>query len=145
MDGAPALLAVPGVAKVVVFGGDTRSIQIQIHPDQLIRYNLSIDDVLAAARRATGMRGAGFVDTENQRIVFQTEGQSLQASDIARTVLVSAGARAWRSPTSPTSSRRRSRRSAGSDRRQARRHLLRLGAVRRQHGGGDESGRGGLA
>ncbi|MEJ2436145.1 MAG: efflux RND transporter permease subunit, partial [Pseudolabrys sp.] len=35
---------------------------------------------------------AGFVDTDNQRIVFQTEGQSLQADDIARTVLLSAGA-----------------------------------------------------
>ena len=88
----PALLAVPGVADVVVYGGDTRSIQIKVHPDQLIRYNLSIDDVLAAARRATGIRGAGFVDTANQRIVFQTEGQSLQADDVARTVLVSAGA-----------------------------------------------------
>ena len=62
----PALLAVPGVADVVIYGGDTRSIQIKIHPYQLIRYNLSIDDVLTAARRATGIRGAGFVDTANQ-------------------------------------------------------------------------------
>lgn len=86
------LLAVPGVADVVVFGGDTRSIQIQVHPDQLIRYDLSLDDVLAAARRATGVRGAGFIDTKNQRIVFETEGQSLKSDDIARTVLLSRGA-----------------------------------------------------
>ena len=38
------------------------------------------------------MRGAGFVDTKNQRIVFQTEGQSLTPDDIARTVLLSQGA-----------------------------------------------------
>jgi CzcA family heavy metal efflux pump len=83
------LLSVPGVAKVVVFGGDLRSIQVQIHPSALVQYNIGMNDVLNAARRATGVRGAGFIDTKNQRLVFQTEGQSLTASDIARTVLVS--------------------------------------------------------
>ncbi len=86
------LLAVPGVASVTVFGGDKRSIQIQVHPDELIRYDLTLNDVLTAARRSTGVRGAGFVDTRNQRIVFQTEGQSLKPDDIARTVLLSRGA-----------------------------------------------------
>ena len=85
------LLAVPGVADVAVFGGDVRSIQIQIHPDRLIQYRLSLDDVLAAARRATGVRGAGFVDTPNQRILFQTKDQSLGAPDIARTVVLRQG------------------------------------------------------
>jgi Cu/Ag efflux pump CusA len=88
----PRLLAVPGVAKVVTFGGDSRSIQVQVHPDEVIRYNLSLNDVLAAARRATGVRGAGFIDTKNQRVVFQTEGQSLAVDDIAQTVLLSQGA-----------------------------------------------------
>ncbi|TMJ56945.1 MAG: efflux RND transporter permease subunit, partial [Alphaproteobacteria bacterium] len=86
------LLAVPGVASVTVFGGDKRSIQVQVHPDELIRYNLTLNDVLNVARRSTGVRGAGFVDTRNQRIVFQTEGQSLKPDDIARTVLLSRGA-----------------------------------------------------
>jgi CzcA family heavy metal efflux pump len=86
------LLAVPGVAKVVAFGGDTRSIQVQVHPDQLVKYNLGLNDVLAAARRATGVRGAGFIDTKNQRVVFQSDGQSLSAHDLARTVLLSQGA-----------------------------------------------------
>lgn len=85
------LLAVPGVAKVAVFGGETRSIQVQVHPDRLIRHDLSLTDVVAAARRATGVRGAGFIDTRNQRVVFQTEGQSLTPEDIARTVLLSQG------------------------------------------------------
>lgn len=86
------LLAVPGVASVTVFGADKRSIQIQVHPDELIRFGLALEDVVSAARRATGVRGAGFVDTTNQRIVFQTEGQSLTSDDIGRTVLLSHGA-----------------------------------------------------
>ena len=86
------LLAVPGVAKVAVFGGDLRSLQVQVHSDQLIRYNLTLNDVLTVAKKATGVRGAGFIDTANQRIVFQTEGQSLQAEDVAHTVLLNQGA-----------------------------------------------------
>lgn len=37
----PRLLAVPGVAKVVVFGGEVRELQIQVDPDRLIQYNLA--------------------------------------------------------------------------------------------------------
>ena len=85
------LLAVPGVAKVAVFGGDVRSIQVQVHPDQLIRYNLSFNDVLEAARKATAVTGAGFIETPNQRIVFQSEGQSIEPEDIARTVVATSG------------------------------------------------------
>jgi len=86
------LLAVPGVANVAVFGGDVRSLQIQVHPDQLIRYGIGLNDVLAAARAATGMRGAGFMDSPNQRIVFQTEGQSLTPAALAHTAILQQGA-----------------------------------------------------
>ena len=85
------LLAVPGVADVQVFGGELRSVQVQVHPDKLIQYGLSLDNILAAARQATGVRGAGFIDTGNQRVVFQTEGQSLTADEIARTIVYSQG------------------------------------------------------
>jgi len=82
------LLAVPGVARVTVFGGDAKQIQVQFRTDKLIQYRLAIDDVLTATRRATGVQGAGFIDTENQRVVLQTEGQSLTPSEMAKTVLL---------------------------------------------------------
>ncbi|MBD8908471.1 efflux RND transporter permease subunit [Methylorubrum zatmanii] len=85
------LLAAPGVGEVLVYGGDVRSIRIQIRPQDLIRFRIGINDVLAAARKATGVRGAGFIDTANQRIALQTEGQSLTPEAVARTVLVNEG------------------------------------------------------
>jgi CzcA family heavy metal efflux pump len=84
----PSLLSVPGVAGVEIFGGEDRSIQILVRPSQLIRFGLGLNDVIAAARQATGVRGAGFISTPNQRIVLQTEGQSLSPEEIAHTVLV---------------------------------------------------------
>jgi CzcA family heavy metal efflux pump len=87
----PRLLALPGVAKVAIFGGEEKSLQIQVHPERLTRMGLSLNDVLAAARHATGVRGGGFIDTVNQRIVLQTEGQSLTPAAIARTALAASG------------------------------------------------------
>ena len=84
----PRLLAVPGVAKIAIFGGDVRELQVQVRPDLLIRYHLGLDDVLNATQLATGVRGAGFIDNANQRIVLQSEGQALTPQRLARTVLV---------------------------------------------------------
>jgi CzcA family heavy metal efflux pump len=84
----PRLLAVRGVAGVEVNGGEVRQVQFQFDPQKLVQYGVSVEDVIAAGRRATGVRGAGYVDTPNQRIVLQTEGQSVTAVQLARTVLV---------------------------------------------------------
>jgi CzcA family heavy metal efflux pump len=86
------LLAVPGVSKVAVFGGDVRSIQIQVHPEALIRYGIGLEDVVAASRKATAVRGAGFLDTPNQRIVFRSEGQAINPVEVGRTVVTTSGA-----------------------------------------------------
>ncbi|MDT9081668.1 efflux RND transporter permease subunit, partial [Escherichia coli] len=64
----PELLSVPGVADVIVFGGDARQMQVQVDPAKLMRYGLSVQDVIAAARLSTGVRGAGFIENNNQRI-----------------------------------------------------------------------------
>ena len=83
----PDLLAVPGVSNVAVFGGEEKEIQIQIRPESLVKYDLGIDEVLAAARQATGIKGAGVIDNANQRIVLQSEGQSLDPAEVAATVV----------------------------------------------------------
>ncbi|HWH69428.1 MAG TPA: efflux RND transporter permease subunit, partial [Candidatus Sulfotelmatobacter sp.] len=72
----PRLLSVPGVAKCSSFGGEVRQLQIQVLPERLMAYNLALSDVLATARLSTGVMGAGFIETSNQRITLQTEGQA---------------------------------------------------------------------
>ena len=51
----PHLLAVEGVAEVNVFGGEVRQWQVQVDPEKLMRYGLSMQEVVQAARRATGV------------------------------------------------------------------------------------------
>ncbi|MCA9242744.1 MAG: efflux RND transporter permease subunit [Phycisphaerales bacterium] len=88
----PRLLAVQGVASVNVYGGDVRQLQIEVMPDRLAALDLTLDDVLAAGRAATGVRGAGFVDTPSQRIVLQSEGQANTPEEIGDTVVTQRGA-----------------------------------------------------
>ncbi|MGJ5207336.1 efflux RND transporter permease subunit [Bradyrhizobium sp. HKCCYLR20261] len=85
------LLAVPGVAQITTYGRDVRSLQVQVRADDLVRFGVGMNDVVAAARKATGVRGAGFVDTANQRVILQTQGQSLTPDQLARTVLLHQG------------------------------------------------------
>ncbi len=84
----PRLLAVPGVASVSVFGGQVKQIQIQPRPESLVQYGLSLNDVVAAAGKATGVVGAGFVENSNQRLIVQSQGQFTTPAQIAATVLV---------------------------------------------------------
>lgn len=79
----PRLLAAAGVARATVYGGQTRRIEIRVRPDQLARYNLGFDDVIAAARSATGIAGGGYIDTPEQRIVLEARGQVSTPAGIA--------------------------------------------------------------
>ncbi|MBI5764813.1 MAG: efflux RND transporter permease subunit [Planctomycetes bacterium] len=83
----PRLLAAPGVAKVNVFGGDVRQLQIQVQPERLIAFHLSLTEVLSAARTASAVRGAGFIETAGQRVVIQSEGQSITAEQLGQVVV----------------------------------------------------------
>lgn len=83
----PRLLAVPGVADVNVFGGEVRQLQIQVRPEALARHGLSLAELTEAARQATGMRGAGFIENENQRLTLRTTGQPIRPEALAEVVL----------------------------------------------------------
>ncbi len=83
----PRLLAVPGVSKVAVFGGEVRQLQVQLDPARLRRYGVGIAEAAEAAARATGLRGAGVIDQANQRLTVQAEGQVTSPAALATTVV----------------------------------------------------------
>jgi CzcA family heavy metal efflux pump len=68
----PALLAVPGVAHVIVFGGAVRQIQIAPDLQRMTAYGFTLTELSDAARAALALRGAGFVDMAHQRVLIQT-------------------------------------------------------------------------
>ncbi len=68
----PRLLAVPGVAHVIVFGGEVRQIQIQPDMAKLASFDITLAQVGDAAHAALPLRGAGFIDLPGQRVLIET-------------------------------------------------------------------------
>ncbi len=83
----PRLLAVQGVAAASVFGGEVEQLQIQIQPEKLAAFDLTMTDILDCAKASTGVRGAGFIDTPAQRIVIQTNGQLFTPEELGEVVV----------------------------------------------------------
>ena len=81
------LLAAPGVASTLIFGGQVEEYQVQFRPRRLVAYRLTLAQVLAAARRATAVEGAGFISTPNQRLVLETNGQLQTVAELAGVVV----------------------------------------------------------
>ena len=87
----PRLLAVPGVARVEVFGGQTRRIEVRARPGDLADSDLGLLDVVKAVQRSTSVAGAGFIDTPAQRVLIEPRGQALTTDQVAAGQIQSAG------------------------------------------------------
>ncbi|HVK00566.1 MAG TPA: efflux RND transporter permease subunit [Gemmatimonadales bacterium] len=83
----PRLLAVPGVSKVAVFGGEVRQLQVQLDPERLRLHGVGIAEITEATRRSSGLRGGGVIDQPSQRLTVRSEGQASTPADIAATVV----------------------------------------------------------
>ena len=83
----PQLLAVPGVAQAQILGGAVRERQIEVDPGRLAANQLSLEDVAAAAKRATAMIGGGYVETATQRIVIRAQTPSATVEELANAVV----------------------------------------------------------
>lgn len=83
----PRLLSVPGIARVNVFGGAVRQVQIQPKLDRLTALGLTIADVVNASRQAVAQRGAGFIDTGPQRVTLDAPALSPDPRVLARTLV----------------------------------------------------------
>ncbi|MDE2267172.1 MAG: efflux RND transporter permease subunit [Alphaproteobacteria bacterium] len=83
----PHLLAVPGVAYVTVYGGAVRQIHIQPDLKKLTSYGFTLSELVDAARKSLALRGAGFIDTQSQRILLQLPTPTPDIQAIGDTVL----------------------------------------------------------
>jgi Cu/Ag efflux pump CusA len=84
---APKLRAVPGVASVTLFGGEVRRFNVEVDPARLAAAQLPLEELIAAVRAATGVRGGGFVENASQRLVVETRGEAADAEELGAAVI----------------------------------------------------------
>jgi Cu/Ag efflux pump CusA len=83
----PALLAVPGVAKVVIFGAEPEQLQVRFDPNRMAEAGVGLGQVVQAAAHASAVLGAGVVDTPNQQLFVQSHGQARTPKALADSIV----------------------------------------------------------
>ncbi len=68
------LRTVPGVADVLSFGGNVRQYQVQVDPDRLLKFGLTLDDVTAAIEANNTNAGGWYLEGAQEQLVIRGTG-----------------------------------------------------------------------
>lgn len=86
---ARILRQVPGVADVVSFGGYRKELHIEVNPNRLEAYGLSLSEVEEALQQANVNVGGGFLRRGDQELTIRSIGYITSPEDVKRVVLKS--------------------------------------------------------
>jgi len=99
------LLTIPGVAQVIVMGGERKQFQVLVDPNALLRYGVTLHEVKGALRESNQNTAGGYLDQQGPNellvrslgrvksvdeisriVVTHREGKSIRLSQVARIV-----------------------------------------------------------
>ncbi len=83
------LQTVSGVAEVLSQGGYVRQYQVRILPDNLLKYDITIDEVAEVIEQNNQNMGAGLIERGSEELMVRSLGQIKTVSDIENIVLKS--------------------------------------------------------
>ncbi|RTZ93882.1 MAG: AcrB/AcrD/AcrF family protein, partial [Deltaproteobacteria bacterium] len=82
-----ALLRLPNVANVEVFGGYQREVEILVNPDKLHRYHLTLADVIAAVKHENLNIPNGLMVNRHHQYLIKTSGEYFAIDRIGNIIL----------------------------------------------------------
>lgn len=85
------LRSVPGVIEVNTFGGELRTYEVQVDPDKLQNYGISLSQVFSALEENNGNSGGGYIAHGAEQRLIRGEGLVGSLDDIRMIVLDSRG------------------------------------------------------
>ena len=83
----PLLSAIPGLARVVVQGGDTSEVQVLADPHRLAAYNLSMADLAAALNAGNSLQAVGRLQDHGKLFLVISDRSAIQATDVGEVVV----------------------------------------------------------
>jgi cobalt-zinc-cadmium resistance protein CzcA len=86
-DIAPRLRRVQGVVEVNSFGGELKTYQVQVRPEDLARYAVSISDVFQAVERNNANAGGAYIERNGEQYLIRGEGLIASLQDIGDIVV----------------------------------------------------------
>lgn len=86
-DIAFKLRGVPGVIEVNSFGGELKTYEVQVDPDKLLNYNISLNQLIEALQRNNTNRGGGYIVHQGEQRVVRGEGLINNLEDVSNVVV----------------------------------------------------------
>ena len=81
------LRSVPGVVEVNSYGGELKTYEIQLDPNRLVAYNVSLDMVYEALRENNANAGGAYIERAQEQYVIRGEGLIASLEDIGNVVV----------------------------------------------------------
>lgn len=88
---APALTALPGVARVQVMGGGLQALRVDLDPQRLRAHHLAADAVVRGIRNANVLATGGFIQQYDRDLLVSTRAQ-IRSTDALEAVQIGRGA-----------------------------------------------------
>ncbi len=85
------ILAIPGVSQVLVIGGDQKQYHILVRPEKLKDYNISLKEVVDAAKNSNINSSGGFFIDKGQEFLIRSYGRVNNIEDIKNSVITIRG------------------------------------------------------
>jgi heavy metal efflux system protein len=76
------LRTVPGVNEVNTWGGLTQEYQVTLYPEQLVRYNLTLNDVFTALKRNNQNFSGGIIEHDSEQYLIRGAGRVRSLAEI---------------------------------------------------------------
>lgn len=86
-DVAFKLRSVPGVVEVNSYGGELKTYEVQVDPDKLVAYKVSLEDVFEALQKNNANAGGAYIERAQEQYVIRGEGLVERLTDIDNIVL----------------------------------------------------------
>jgi CzcA family heavy metal efflux pump len=83
----PRLLGVPGVAQVMIIGGETKQFQVLVDPAKLRDYNLTLRQVMDAVGASNMNSSGGFLERPTAEFLIRARGRVNSIEDVAESVI----------------------------------------------------------
>ncbi len=83
------LQTVPGVTEVLSLGGEVKQFQVLVRPNDLLRYKLSLGEVVAAVKANNANVGAQYIVKEAEQFLIRSVGLATSIADLERIIVKS--------------------------------------------------------
>lgn len=86
-DIAYKLKSVPGVVEVNSYGGELKTLTLELSASQLVAYNLSLEQVFNAVERNNTNTGGGYIERSGDQYLIRGEGLISDTKDLADVIV----------------------------------------------------------